>query len=72
MRYVQTKFYTAMYHAMLAPTTFSEAGDWYKGFDKNVHRYVLEAGVAPTGGNNKARCGAGGDVSWLFAKLTNF
>jgi putative alpha-1,2-mannosidase len=33
-----TKFYTALYHTMLAPTTFSEVGGYYLGFDNIVHQ----------------------------------
>ncbi|HET6583063.1 MAG TPA: GH92 family glycosyl hydrolase [Nannocystaceae bacterium] len=29
--------YTALYHAFLAPTTFSEVGGMYRGFDGEVH-----------------------------------
>ena len=38
---LQTMFYTALYHAMLAPTTFSETGGEYLGFDKAVHTLDL-------------------------------
>ena len=31
-------FYTALYHALLAPTLFSEAGGWYRGFDGAAHQ----------------------------------
>ncbi|HWB77287.1 MAG TPA: GH92 family glycosyl hydrolase [Nannocystaceae bacterium] len=31
-------FYTALYHSFLAPTTFSEADDSYRGFDGEVHQ----------------------------------
>jgi predicted alpha-1,2-mannosidase len=31
-------FYTALYHAMLAPRTFSDAGGAYAGMDGQVHR----------------------------------
>ena len=31
------KFYTALYHSFMAPTTFSEAGGIYLGFDNKVH-----------------------------------
>eukprot|EP01116_Phalansterium_solitarium_P000545 TRINITY_DN10357_c0_g1_i2.p1 TRINITY_DN10357_c0_g1~~TRINITY_DN10357_c0_g1_i2.p1 ORF type:complete len:745 (+),score=258.54 TRINITY_DN10357_c0_g1_i2:75-2309(+) len=31
------KFYTAFYHTLLAPTTFSEVGGIYLGFDNQVH-----------------------------------
>ena len=30
-------FYTALYHAMIMPTDFTEAGDEYLGFDRAVH-----------------------------------
>ena len=30
-------FYSALYHAFLAPTTFSEVGGAYRGFDGEVH-----------------------------------
>jgi predicted alpha-1,2-mannosidase len=30
-------FYTALYHALLQPTTFSDANGRYRGFDKRVH-----------------------------------
>lgn len=33
----RTMFYTALYHAFLGPTTFSEAGGVYRGFDGEVH-----------------------------------
>ena len=33
----RTKLYTAVYHAFLAPTTFSEQGGVYRGFDGAVH-----------------------------------
>jgi len=32
------KFYTAFYHTLMAPTTFSEAGNYYVGFDKKIHQ----------------------------------
>ncbi|KAH3743396.1 alpha1,2-mannosidase subfamily protein [Pelomyxa schiedti] len=32
------KFYTALYHTLLAPTTFSEEGGNYIGFDKSLHQ----------------------------------
>eukprot|EP01113_Clastostelium_recurvatum_P026084 TRINITY_DN3130_c0_g1_i1.p1 TRINITY_DN3130_c0_g1~~TRINITY_DN3130_c0_g1_i1.p1 ORF type:complete len:774 (-),score=142.72 TRINITY_DN3130_c0_g1_i1:74-2395(-) len=32
------KFYTALYHANMAPTTFSEYGGVYLGFDNQVHK----------------------------------
>jgi len=34
----RTRFYTALYHAFLAPTLFSEAGGWYRGFDGEAHQ----------------------------------
>lgn len=34
----RTRFYTALYHAFLAPTLFSEADGWYRGFDGEVHQ----------------------------------
>lgn len=33
----KTIFYTAMYHSMLMPTLFTEAGGAYRGFDGEVH-----------------------------------
>ncbi|KAH3743641.1 alpha1,2-mannosidase subfamily protein [Pelomyxa schiedti] len=33
----KVKFYTALYHTLLAPTTFSELGGYYMGFDMQVH-----------------------------------
>ena len=33
----KTVFYTALYHAMLMPTDFTEAGGVYLGFDGNAH-----------------------------------
>jgi predicted alpha-1,2-mannosidase len=32
------KFYTALYHAFMAPTIFDEAGGVYLGFDNKVHQ----------------------------------
>jgi len=32
------KFYTAVYQASMAPTTYSEAGGVYRGFDFNIHK----------------------------------
>jgi hypothetical protein len=32
------KFYTALYHALLAPTIFDEAGGVYLGFDNQIHK----------------------------------
>eukprot|EP01119_Soliformovum_irregulare_P012554 TRINITY_DN3269_c0_g2_i4.p1 TRINITY_DN3269_c0_g2~~TRINITY_DN3269_c0_g2_i4.p1 ORF type:complete len:741 (+),score=200.96 TRINITY_DN3269_c0_g2_i4:19-2241(+) len=32
------KFYTALYHTLLAPTTFSETGGIYRGFDLQLHK----------------------------------
>lgn len=32
------KFYTAMYHSLLAPFLFSDVNDEYRGFDKKVHK----------------------------------
>ena len=34
----KVKFYTALYHAMLAPTTYSDVDGAYYGPDKQVHR----------------------------------
>lgn len=34
------KFYTALYHSLLAPTIFSEVGGSYLGFDRKVHQVV--------------------------------
>jgi predicted alpha-1,2-mannosidase len=34
----QTEFYTALYHALLEPSIFSDANGRYLGFDGNVHR----------------------------------
>jgi len=34
----QTEFYTALYHALLEPSIFSDANGTYLGFDGNVHR----------------------------------
>ncbi len=31
-------FYTSLYHAFVMPTLNSEAGGWYRGMDKEVHR----------------------------------
>mmetsp|Transcript_43496 Transcript_43496/g.113219 ORF Transcript_43496/g.113219 Transcript_43496/m.113219 type:complete len:814 (-) Transcript_43496:218-2659(-) len=40
------KFATAMYHAMLAPTNFTEVGGVYMGFDEKVHNVKDEIGSA--------------------------
>ena len=34
----QTEFYTALYHALLEPSTFSDANGQYPGFDNQIHR----------------------------------
>ena len=34
----QAEFYTALYHALLEPSIFSDANGTYLGFDGNVHR----------------------------------
>jgi predicted alpha-1,2-mannosidase len=34
----RTTFYTALYHALLQPTTFSDTNGEYRGFDQKVHR----------------------------------
>ena len=34
----RTTFYTALYHALLQPTTFSDADGEYRGFDQQIHR----------------------------------
>ena len=34
----QTIFYTALYHSLLMPTTFSDVNGDYLGFDGQVHR----------------------------------
>lgn len=34
----RTTFYTALYHALLQPTTFSDADGEYRGFDQKIHR----------------------------------
>jgi predicted alpha-1,2-mannosidase len=34
----QVQFYTALYHAMLEPSTFSDADGRYLGFDNAIHR----------------------------------
>jgi predicted alpha-1,2-mannosidase len=31
-------FYTALYHSMIMPTDFTEAGGLYRGFDERVHK----------------------------------
>jgi predicted alpha-1,2-mannosidase len=36
------KFFTSLYHTLIVPTTFSEIGGIYLGFDKKIHR--LEQG----------------------------
>ncbi len=33
-----TNFYTAMYHAFLAPTVYMDVDGQYKGIDQNIHR----------------------------------
>eukprot|EP00041_Stephanoeca_diplocostata_P029729 m.885435 g.885435 ORF g.885435 m.885435 type:complete len:835 (+) comp23619_c0_seq5:360-2864(+) len=33
------KFYTAFYHAQMAPTTFTESGNVYRGMDGKVHQF---------------------------------
>ena len=38
-------FYTAMYHALLAPTLFSDVDGRYRGMDTVVHRLPAGAGV---------------------------
>ena len=40
----QTKtFYTAMYHAMVAPTTFDDVDGRYRGMDSNIHQLAAGA-----------------------------
>jgi len=34
----RTTFYTALYHALLQPTTFSDGNGEYRGFDQKIHR----------------------------------
>ncbi|HKV65671.1 MAG TPA: GH92 family glycosyl hydrolase, partial [Rhodanobacteraceae bacterium] len=34
----RTTFYTALYHTLLQPTTFSDANGEYRGFDQKIHR----------------------------------
>lgn len=36
----QTVFYTAMYHSLLFPRTFSEYGRYYSAFDEKIHNGV--------------------------------
>ncbi len=38
-----TNFYTAMYHAFLAPTIYMDADGKYKGIDQNVHAASIPA-----------------------------
>ena len=38
-----TNFYTALYHAFLAPTVYMDTDGQYKGIDQNVHRAVLSS-----------------------------
>lgn len=35
---VMINFYTAMYHAFLGPTTFTDVNNQYKGLDQNIHK----------------------------------
>lgn len=35
---IKTIFYTALYHAQLCPTIYSDADGWYQGPDKKIHR----------------------------------
>ena len=34
----RTTFYTALYHVLLQPTTFSDGNGEYRGFDQKIHR----------------------------------
>src|SRR6185437_4734467 len=34
----RTTFYTALYHALLQPTMFSDTNGEYRGFDQKIHR----------------------------------
>ena len=34
----RTTFYTALYHVLLQPTTFSDTNGEYRGFDRKIHR----------------------------------
>ena len=45
-------FYTAMYHALLAPTVYMDTDGQYKGLDRNVHRASLTDG--PSRGPNNS------------------
>ena len=38
------KFYTAVYHALMAPTTYSESNGQYLGFDGAAHTAVPSDG----------------------------
>jgi len=35
---IKTIFYTALYHSMIAPYTFSDVDGRYRGFDKQIHK----------------------------------
>lgn len=35
---LRTTFYTALYHAFIAPNTFSDYDGWYRGIDREVHQ----------------------------------
>ena len=37
-RDTRTIFYTAVFHALIQPTSFTEAGGLYRGFDREVHQ----------------------------------
>src|SRR5687767_10454717 len=42
-----TNFYTAMYHAFLAPTVYMDTDGQYKGIDQNIHRAATSVGADP-------------------------
>ena len=41
-------FYTALYHACLAPTLFNDADGGYRGLDHKVHRPRVFKTTAPS------------------------
>jgi predicted alpha-1,2-mannosidase len=50
-------FYTALYHAFLAPTVYMDTDGQYRGIDQNVHRATSRGISGPPTANGPAKAG---------------
>jgi len=58
-----TNFYTAMYHAFLAPTVYMDVDGRYKGIDQNVHNFTADVGSAAAATPKRRRATASGTLA---------